>query len=274
MDPISTTALAAMAGSKALKVFEDVIYRHIYGVSKEELEAQNKEKAKDIIAVKEATRDFIVKSEVIKIQREYKNFGKTLNLATPYVISEENKIREDDDFFWNILEHSKDISNDEMQILIAKIIAGEYNNPGTYSMSTLQVLKSIDGKLLNNFTKILGVSLIRTGIFKDIFSSVKDMEQLDASYTSFLDLQNIGLICSNESSIRSEEDVFDVYIDKLVYFTAKDKSNKEIVVPDFYSLTRAGKEIAQHLNPKENSNFIDWLRNKYENRNFNIEVKK
>jgi len=268
MDPISTTAIAALVGSKALKVFEDVIYRRIYGVSKEELETQNKEKAKDIVAVKEATRDFIVKSEIIKIQREYKNWGKTMSLAAPYITSEENKIKEENDFFWNILEHSKSISNEEMQILISKIIAGEYNNPETYSMSTLQVLKSIDGKLLNNFSKILGVWLVGIGVFQDIFSNIEDMKKLEISFGQLLELQNIGLICSNESEIETSNEITGVYIDKQVNFKVKDKTNK-MRIPNFYSLTRAGKEIAQHLNIKENPNFVDWLKNKYKDNNYN-----
>jgi len=278
MEPLSTSVIVgttAMLGNKAVKIFEDLIYRRIYGFSREELDASNKEKAKDIIAVKEATRDLIVKSEIIKIQREYKNLGKTLSLASPYITSEENKIKEENDFFWGILEHSKKISNEEMQVLISKIVAGEYNNPETYSMSTLQVLKSVDGKLLNNFTKILGVCLIGIGIIQDIFSDVEDMKKLDVSYSHFLELQNIGLICANVSEIETDKDTTGVYISKQVHFIPKDKT-KKMVIPSFYSLTRAGREIARHLNIKENPNFIGWLKDEYKDndyRNFDIETR-
>lgn len=271
MDPISTTAIA-IAANKAYKVFQDVIYHKIYGVSKEELEASNKEKAKDIVATKEVNRDLIIKSEIIKIQREYKNLGKTLNLATPYVTSEKNQITEENDFFWNILEHSKEISNSEMQALIAKIIAGEYNNPQTYSMSTLQVLKSLDAKLLSDFNKILGVSFAIMGVPKDIFSNAEHMKLLGVFYPSLLELQNIGLITSNEASLTNDEKITDVYINKQVNLTPKNEAVKSVTSPDFYMLTKAGREIAKHLNVLENPNFISWFQKEYEKRDFKIEI--
>ena len=43
----------------------------------------------------------------------------------------------DNDFFWNTIEYAKTISNEEMQELVAKIIAGEYNEPGTYSIELM-----------------------------------------------------------------------------------------------------------------------------------------
>jgi len=52
----------------------------------------------------------------------------------------------DNDFFRNTVEHAKTISNEEVQELIAKIIAGEYNNPGSYSMSTLNCIKMLGKK--------------------------------------------------------------------------------------------------------------------------------
>ena len=270
MDPITTMGATIIVANKAYKVFEDLIYRRIYGVSKEELDASNKEKAKDVTALGEVKRDWIVKSEMIKIQREYNNLGKTLNLSAPYIISEENKIKEGDDLFWNILEHSKKISNAEMQILIAKIIAGEYNNPKTYSMSTLQVLKSLDAKLVNDFLNVLGVSIDGIGVMQDVFSTVEEMKILNVSYVTLLELQNIGLISSNPSIIKSEETVTGVYLNKQIHFTVKDvANNKEFNVPGFYSLTNAGKEIARHLNVKENTNFLSWLEKKYKDNTFN-----
>jgi len=54
-----------------------------------------------------------------------------------------NEIKMDNDFLWNTINYAKTVSNDKVQKLAAKIIAGEYNEPGTYSMSTLQTLKML-----------------------------------------------------------------------------------------------------------------------------------
>ncbi len=184
----------------------------------------------------------------------------------------ENNIKIDNDFFWNTIEHAKTVSNEEMQDLIAKIIAGEYNNPTTYSMSTLYVLKSVDSQTLKNFVNILSISLTGIGIFKDLFLSLEDMNKFGVSYSSFLDLQDVGLISSNESLISKEGEIIDLYIDKKIHFKPKNEADKKITIPTFYLLTKAGREIRQHLQIKENPNFIDWLKKKYENKNFSIEI--
>ena len=73
--------------------------------------------------------------------------------AAALITSSENKISDENDVFWGFLEHSKEISNEEMQRLIAKIIAGEYNSPGTYSMSALP-------QIFSGFRVAISLSLI------------------------------------------------------------------------------------------------------------------
>mgnify|MGYP001604589914 FL=1 len=137
-------------------------------------------------------------------------------------------------------------------------------------MSTLQVLKSLDAKLVNDFLNVLGVSIDGIGVMQDVFSTVEEMKILNVSYVTLLELQNIGLISSNPSIIKSEETVTGVYLNKQIHFTVKDvANNKELNVPGFYSLTNAGKEIARHLNVKENTNFLSWLEKKYKDNTFN-----
>jgi hypothetical protein len=214
--------------------------------------------------------------ESIKIKREQRDFfnlSKVLyKFATLIKIKPKEKIKDDNDFFWNIVEHAKSVSNEEMQDLIAKIIAGEYNNPDTYSMSTLNVLKSIDAKILNDFSLVLGISLSGIGIFKDSFSDIANMTELGVDYTSFLNLQNIGLISSNDSQINFEGELKSVYFNKRISFISKSEIDKKIIIPGFYSLTQAGNEIAQHLIIKENTNFISWLQKKHGNGNLDIKV--
>ena len=76
--------------------------------------------------------------------RDKANVLNTLAKATDYVKENfEREIEFDEDVFWNLIEHSKTISQEEVQDLVAKIIAGEYNQKGTYTTHTLQVLKSL-----------------------------------------------------------------------------------------------------------------------------------
>src|SRR3989344_8726296 len=59
--------------------------------------------------------------ESIKIKREQRdffNFSKVLHkLATFIKVKPKEKIKNDNDFFWNALEYSKNVSNEDMQEL-------------------------------------------------------------------------------------------------------------------------------------------------------------
>ncbi|MEK7176763.1 MAG: DUF2806 domain-containing protein [Patescibacteria group bacterium] len=104
----------------------------------------------------------------------------------------------ENDVFWGLLDHAQTVSNDEMQEVIAKILAGEYNKPGTYSMSTLQILKSLSKKELEKMSFFGSFYLKEHGFLADFFSMKKDAYnlrlKLDVDYSDFLDLQNLGLI--------------------------------------------------------------------------------
>ncbi len=271
--PTTITKVVSDVSQKPLASFGELISLWLFGKSIGKLEAQ-KEIATEKEMVKwEAEKPWFQKAQEQKFIREYSNLGSVLVKTQPQLISDSNKIEDGNDLFYGLLEHAKDISNSEMQDLLSKIIAGEYNNPETYSMSTLHVLKSVDSKILKNFINVLSIAMVNIGIFKDSFSDGKDIQKLGISYTEFLELQNIGLISANESKITTQGVVVDLYSGKKVYFTPKSETDKNIVLPDFYFLTSAGNEIAQHLKVSENTNFHDWLKTKYENRNFTVEVK-
>jgi len=271
--PSTVSKVVSEVSSKPLASFGELISLWLFGKSIGKLEAQKQISSEKELAKWAAEKPWFQKAQEQKFVREYSNLGSVLVQTQPLLISESNKIENDNDVFYGLLEHAKNISNSEMQKLLAKIIAGEYNNPETYSMSTLHVLKSVDSKILNNFVSILSIAIVNIGVFKDSFSDANDIQKLGISYTSFLELQNIGLISANESKMTTQGIMADLYCGKKIYFTPKNETDKNIVLPDFYFLTSAGNEIAQHLKVNENSNFCDWLKSKYESRNFNVEVR-
>lgn len=205
-------------------------------------------------------------------QRNFLNFSKVLHKFALLIKTKPKEvIADDNDFFWNTLEYAKEISHEEMQELIAKILASEYSSPKTYSLYTLQTMKSIDAMTLKDFIKILSLNLNDSGIFKEIFSDSETIRKLGLNYLDFLNLQNIGLISSNDSSIVSEGFISDIYIDKLIRFKPKNPEEKTLTLPDFYCLTKAGRELAQHLEIPPNQDYIDWVKARYGNR-FVIEI--
>jgi len=192
-----------------------------------------------------------------------------------------NEIEMDNDFFWNTIEHSKSISNDEMQELVAKIIAGEYNQPGTYSMSTLQTIKMLGKTELELFEVICGFIIHKSKLPHNLFSrpdndNIKPLlYQLNVDYGRFQLLQSLGLFLPNAMSKtidNSEKNNFVTpYFDQILRFEPTHDTNFAITLPDYYSLSETGKQILKHINPVPYPDYYDWLRTDYKITNYKLQ---
>jgi hypothetical protein len=208
--------------------------------------------------------------------RDYSNLGNALMKSSKLITNEENKITDENDVFWGLLEHSKSISDNKVQDLIAKIIAGEYNNPESYSMSTLQTLKSLGKKELELFEKVCGLLLSDRKLLKDLFTGDNDtkdlMVNLNLDFAKFQILQGLGLFLPNDMKVspipNPQKLKFEIkYFDDQILFECENE-NTDINLPGHYGLSIAGEQILKHLNPKKEPSFSKWLKNNYKIDNY------
>ncbi len=85
---------------------------------------------------------------------EYRNMFKTLIKALPKISKktpDENKINFD--VMTRLKNLSKDFSSDDMQEIVAWILAWEYNQPWTFSLRTLEVVRSLTKDDIELFKK-------------------------------------------------------------------------------------------------------------------------
>ena len=208
------------------------------------------------------------------MNRQYSNMGVALMKAAPWVIAEENN---DNDVFWGLLEHSKEISNEQMQDLIAKIIAGEYNQPGTYSMSTLQVIKSLGKSELEKFEKNCTVLINNLHFLYNFYSFGEPQSEmrvaLGINYKDFVECQNLGLVQTNAISqnidLKKDEIIKMVYFDKPILLKTKGDV-KNYTLLNIYQLTNAGQQILQHLSPMPSDLFYNWAKKHIAGSHFEI----
>lgn len=232
-----------------------------------------KELAKSDIS--NATRIY-EKIKVRREKREFFNFSKILyKIATIVRTKPKEVVSDDNDFFWNTIEHAKSISNEEMQELIAKILAGEYNAPGTYSMSTLQTLKMLGKNELELFEKVCCLIIDFYGVPANLFSDRLDLlKELKIDFESLQTLQNLGLFLPNEMSKsienRSKNSITIYYFDKQIIFEPIYENDCVTKIPNFFGLSTTGKQIIKHLNPKPNEKYFDWLKKNYQIPNYKI----
>lgn len=210
-------------------------------------------------------------------KRDFYNFSRLLQkLAILIKIKPKEKVADDNDLFWGLLEHAKEISNEEMQELIAKIIAGEYNTPGSYSMQTLQILKMLGKSELELFEKICNLLVDDSLVPRELFSfpaSAKDlMNELNIDFSSLQTLQSLGLFLPNDMTFSIENptrgNLVVSYFDKKIIFTPQNDSSLKIQLPAFYGLSPVGKQILKHLNTQYNEKYFNWLEGNYKIGNY------
>jgi hypothetical protein len=226
-----------------------------------------------------AKENGLVGIQYIENLRHVTNLIDTAAKSAKYVGQDKvNDIKMDNDFFWNTMEYAKTISNEEMQELIAKIIAGEYNEPGTYSMSTLQTIKMLGKNELELFEKICSLCVNGSEIPKIVFNlpeSLKSiLKDLSIDFASLQTLQNLGLFLPNEMmrTIQNpEKKKFSlVYLNKDIIYESTHETEFTITIPSFYKLSNTGIQLFKHVNPKFIDSYREWLKTNYKISNYKL----
>lgn len=110
----------------------------------------------------------------------------------------ENRTKKSDesyDFDWFIrfYESAGNISNEQMQDLWARILAGEISRPGSYSIHLIEILKNMNSKDAELFEKISSKSLCyrndRFILNDELYRSMNDIH-----YSDLMRIQELGLI--------------------------------------------------------------------------------
>jgi len=103
----------------------------------------------------------------------------------------------DEDWVSRFFGHCQDVSNEQMQGLWAKLLAGEVARPGTFSARTLRVVADLHSEEADQFTNFctflwhrddgMPIPVIRE-------ASGEYVRRAGLTFYSFIDLQSLGLI--------------------------------------------------------------------------------
>lgn len=219
-----------------------------------------------------------VQEETIKQQ----NMESIVDKAIPLLEEDFNPEEIEDDWIANFFDKCRIVSDDEMQTLWAKILAGEVNEPSTFSKITINVVSTLDRTDAEQFTKLCNFIAEFAGsriLFK---ISHRDRLFLDneINYDTLFNLSNLGLInfstfLSSNAVIKnldfSETDQsysFTVnYFDEQIVFKFNDLHEKILLTkskpPEIRSggcvLTKAGLEISRVCQSTPVDGYTDYV---------------
>lgn len=176
----------------------------------------------------------------------------------------------DKDWVSNFFDSVGNISDEKMQILWSKILAGEIKNPNTYSIRVLNTLKNMTQHEAKIFEKISKFKILSENI-PFILNDDEILKKYNCNFDDLLKMEECGLINSRgflTANIKKNEDGKVVLCtDKVIAFIYKDISLSA------YPFTESGKQLLKILETNTNYEYTIEVLRKIKAENKNCEVK-
>lgn len=171
----------------------------------------------------------------------------------------------DDDWIARFFNIVKDVSNEEMQYIWGKILAGEIASPKSFSLRTLETLRNMSTAEAQVFQRIIPL-VVHSGSSYFISSSNETLEKCGSSFADVLTLDECGLLNAsgtlslNLSLTKSENEVI-LGTDYLIMLKGLSVEKEEMRI-GIHTLTKAGIELYQILSHSINEQYA-WTVERY-----------
>ena len=195
---------------------------------------------------------------------QQKNMEDVTAKALPQLNEKANPDSIEDDWLVNFFDKSRIVSDNEMQDLWSRVLAGEANVPGTYSKRTINTLSDLDKAEAEQFTKLCGFAWMIGEFIPLVFGEIAEIyARHDVSNDSLQHLDSVGLIHFGSLTGFKIEKLtkrfaVEYYGRKLILELPKD-ANNEIDVGKT-RLTRVGRELAQICGSQPVEGFWEYVK--------------
>jgi hypothetical protein len=186
--------------------------------------------------------------------------------ALPDIRPESQPENVEDDWIANFFDKCRLISDEEMQSLWARILAGEANSPGKFSKRTVNLVGSLDKSDATLFSQLCGFVFIigdPTPLIYDL--SHKIYTDAQVNFSSIAHLESTGLIHFSGVGEYSRTGLgqrgFVHYFDSPVWieFPAERKENNQLNIGHVL-LTKAGIELAPLSGAQPREGFVNFVK--------------
>lgn len=222
----------------------------------------------------------------------YQEAKKQLNIESVIAFTAEELIDElpvldkaiDKDWVTRFFRIVEDVSNDEMQLLWGKILAGEIKQPKSYSLRTLELLRNLSQAEAITFMKVANYAIKEEGKTYTLYTSVngttwdinQNKEYSDIEYTDIALLSETGLIQPYSSTIIAMEnnsrDSFHVFIIGDIVIIINIKANTETIKMPVVIFTKAGNELINLISPNPSMKYLKSFANSIREKG-NVDIK-
>jgi len=199
--------------------------------------------------------------------KKQNNIESITEKAIPQLNDSSNPQGMEDDWITNFFDKCRIVSDEEMQVLWAKVLAGEANSPGSYSKRTVNSLGSLDKGDAQLFTKLCSFVCsidIPTPLIFDENASIYNDQQINFSTLTHLD--DIGLISFNTVSgikrVGFQKETYISYYDTTLKAEFTNPDNNELGVGKVI-FTNIGEELARICSSESIDGFLNYAIDKW-----------
>jgi len=183
--------------------------------------------------------------------------------ALPYLKEDADPNSVEDDWITNFFDKCRLISDEQMQALWAKLLAGEANSPGSYSKRTLDLLGSFDKTDALLFNTLCGFGWFLGQVIPLIYNENDPIyREHGIDFATLEHLDDIGLISfspiSGYSRMGFLKHICISYYGMPINIEFPSEEDNELAVGRIF-LTRAGQELAPICDPKPVPGFLDYV---------------
>lgn len=195
------------------------------------------------------------------------NMEEITKKSIPHLNEESNPTDMEDDWVTNFFDKSRIISDDEMQNIWARVLAGEANAPGSYSKRTVNLLGDLDKRDAELFQTLCRFGWIVGEFTPLVFDPQETIyNSLGINFGSLSHLDSLGLIDFNGISGFQRQKLpktFTVaYCGRPLKLTMKKDKDNTLDIGNVL-LTQAGKELARITNSPGIDRFYDYVKEKW-----------
>ena len=189
-------------------------------------------------------------------ERRQRNINKIVGTAIDQLPDKISDEKPDEDWLIQFFNQCQDIGNEQMQDLWAKILAGEFTKPNSFSLRTLYTVKLLTQEDAEKFNAICSyaweLGVIGYPALADFFHSRK------IHLATFIHLDNLGLISSQDIFIHIKQNEGKIlrYMDTI--YIIQNISSRERAI-HFYPLSAVGFELLSLCNCDPDPEYINKL---------------
>ena len=255
--------------SKAIEENQNSLQKINYKEAKVSLRSLDKESIKEITSLTERAENRIEYQE----QKRQQNIERVTQIAVEQLETEKTVSEEkvDEDWTTRFFSYAQDVSNEEMQDLWGRILAGEVKNPKSFSLRTLELIRNLSKSDAEIFSKIANFSVSHG---KDAFlikGKDDELKKFGIKFDDIALMEELGLLHSGEFLSfefqplpNDKQNVF-ILGNTIVLFNKKANSAKQSLSIRLF--TRIGKELLELIEVNPEFKYIQSLATELKNDN-------